>query len=70
MAEFKHTLKILLIGSPFGFLILDVASWWLTKYWPDFAMLIIMSGIGYGIAAFIMISVSLAQMWFPRWTKK
>jgi hypothetical protein len=67
MAEFNPAWKVFLIGSPFGFLILDVLSWWLTKYWPEFATMILISGVGYGISAFIMLTVSLAQMWLPRW---
>ena len=67
MAEFNPAWKVFLIGSPFGFLILDVLSWWLTKYWSEFATMILISGVGYGISAFIMLTVSLAQMWLPRW---
>ena len=61
MAEFNHTLKVILIGSPFLFLILDVLSWWLTKYCPHFAVAIIISGFGYAIAAFIMLTEVLAS---------
>jgi hypothetical protein len=60
---FKPVLKSLLIFTPFGFLLLDVLSWWLTKYFPDAAVLTIAGGIGYSVASSIMILTSLYQMW-------
>lgn len=55
--------KAALIFTPFGFLIIDVISWWLTKLDPNFAWLVIIGGFGYGIAAAVMIFTSLYQMW-------
>jgi hypothetical protein len=67
-AEFPQRLQVLLIVTPFGFLILDILSWWLTKYIPIFAYLTMIGGIGYSIASTIMIFTSLMQMWLPkRW---
>lgn len=55
--------KGLLIFTPFGFLIVDVVSWWLTKWNPNFAWLVIIGGFGYVIASSVMILTSLYQMW-------
>lgn len=55
--------KAILIVTPFAFLIMDVASWWLTKMNPDFAWLVIIGGFGYSLASTIMIFTSLYQMW-------
>ena len=55
-------LKILAIGFPFGFLILDVLSWWLTKWTPGFAWLTIIGGIGYSVASTFMWFTSMYQM--------
>lgn len=55
--------KAVLIFTPFGFLIADVISWWLTKLDPNFAWLVIIGGFGYSIASTIMIFTSLYQMW-------
>jgi hypothetical protein len=58
--------KAILVFTPFGFLIIDVFSWWLTKWNPNFAWLVIIGGFGYSLAATIMIFTSLYQMWiFP-----
>ncbi len=55
-------LKILAIAFPFGFLILDVFSWWLTKWSPGFAWLTIIGGIGYSVASTFMWFTSMYQM--------
>lgn len=59
---FSPIVKSLLIFTPFIFLIIDVASWWLTKMNPGFAWLVMLGGIGYSIASTIMIFSSLYQM--------
>jgi len=66
MAEFPSRWQILLIATPFAFLILDVLSWWLTKFFPEFAWLTMIGGIGYSLASTVMLFTSLAQMWLPR----
>lgn len=55
-------IKILAIAFPFGFLIIDVFSWWLTKLSPDFAYLTIIGGIGYSLASTFMWLTSMYQM--------
>lgn len=70
MAEFNQRWKIFLISTPFAFLVLDVASWWLTKFWPGCAWITMIGGLGYSLAAMVMFAVSFAQMWMPRWTNK
>jgi hypothetical protein len=60
MAEFSQPWKLILISTPFAFLVLDVAFWWITM----------LGGFGYSMAAMVMFATSFAQMWRPRWTKK
>ncbi len=66
MAEFPMRWKLMLISTPFAFLILDVLSWWLTKLMPAFAWLTMIGGIGYSLASSVMIFTALVQMWVPR----
>ena len=63
---YSNWLKSLLIFTPFAFLILDVASWWLTKMNPNFAWLVIIGGFGYSLASTVMIFTSLYQMWLSK----
>ncbi len=60
---FSTLIKSILISIPFGFLIADVAAWWLTKLNPGFAWVVIIGGFGYSLASTIMIFSSLYQMW-------
>lgn len=75
LAQHPQRWKLILISTPFAFLILDVLSWWLTKYIPAFAWLTMIGGFGYSLASTIMIFTSLVQMWLPQdkwlayWTK-
>lgn len=55
-------LKILAIAFPFGFLIMDILSWWLTKLNPGFAWFTILGGIGYSLASTFMWITSMYQM--------
>jgi hypothetical protein len=61
-----HLLKITAIAAPYAFLVLDVFSWWATKYVPQAAYLTIVGGFGYSMASAYMILTSLWQMWFKR----
>jgi hypothetical protein len=70
MAEFNQRWKLILISTPFAFLVMDVASWWLTKFWPGCAWITMVGGVGYSLAAVVMFATSFAQMWLPRWTQK
>lgn len=60
---FNKITKAIIIFFPFLFLIVDISAWWLTKFDPAFAWLVIIGGIGYSIASTIMILTSLYQMW-------
>ncbi len=60
---FSPLAKAFLIFTPFGFLILDIAAWWLTKLNPHFAWLVLIGGFGYSLASTVMIFSSLYQMW-------
>ncbi len=64
---FKPLTKAILIFTPFGFLIVDILSWWLTKLDPNFAWLVIIGGFGYSMASTVMIFASLYQMWITPW---
>ena len=48
---------------PYVFLLIDIASWWLTKLNPHFAWLVIIGGIGLAFSFVFMWTVSMYQMW-------
>ncbi|OAI28195.1 MULTISPECIES: hypothetical protein [Methylomonas] len=51
------------VVMPYLFLLIDIASWWLTKLNPHFALLVILAGAGLGVAFVFMWTVSMYQMW-------
>lgn len=55
-------LKIAAIAFPFVFLIVDILSWWMTKWVPGFAWLTIIGGFGYSLASTFMWLASMYQM--------
>ena len=59
----SRLVKSIVIFIPFAFLIIDVFSWWVTKWYPNFAIVTIIGGFGYSLNAAFMILASLYQMW-------
>lgn len=57
--KFKYPAIIM----PYLFLLIDIASWWLTKLNPHFAWLVIVAGAGLGVSFAFMWCVSMYQMW-------
>jgi hypothetical protein len=57
--KFKYTAIVM----PYLFLLIDIASWWLTKLNPHFAWLVIIAGVGLSLSFAFMWCVSMYQMW-------
>ena len=65
----KHVpilLKAAAIAMPFLSQVLDIASWWLTKFEPMVAWLVIIGGGGMALAFGFMWAVSMYEMWLMR----
>ena len=56
--------KCIILMTPFVAIILDIGSWYLTKLFPPFAWMVMISGGFMGMAFAIQVSISLYQMWF------
>ena len=58
--------RVLLVSIPYLSIIMDIGSWWGTKYLdPTFAYVVIAGGILMGAALAAQIFISLWQMWAP-----
>ncbi|CAG7857224.1 hypothetical protein MCAMS1_01972 [biofilm metagenome] len=55
--------KCIAVGMPYIFLVTDILSWWLTKFFPMFAWLVILAGIGMGVSFMFMWFTSIMEMW-------
>jgi cytochrome c5 len=56
-------MKCIAVGMPYVFLIADIISWWLTKFFPQFAWLVIIAGMGMGVSFMFMWATSILEMW-------
>lgn len=58
--------KASVIAMPYVFLITDIGSWWLTRYTPMGAWLVLIGGSGMAMAFAIMWVWSMYQMWIQK----
>ncbi len=65
--NFSETTSILIkcvsVGMPYVFLISDILSWWLTKFHPMFAWIVIIAGMGMAISFMFMWATAILEMW-------
>ncbi len=64
LCEMPVWIKRLTVAIPFFFLVGDILSWYIAKFIPGFAYVIIANGTLMGIAFGGQLLVSLYQMWF------
>lgn len=57
-------LKCAIIAVPFFAIVADIGSWYLTKLWPAFGWVVMISGVLMGVSFAIEWVVSIYQMWF------
>lgn len=62
----SDVLKNVIIATPFVAIILDIASWWLTKVSTPFAYVVVVGGALMGASFAVQWLVSMYQMWFYR----
>ncbi len=62
----NEKLKMALIIFPFGSLMMDIFSWWLTKLTPVFAVTVFVGGILTVIAFLVQFVISLISIWSKR----
>lgn len=55
--------RLTIIVLPYLAMWADIASWWITKYEPVFAYVVVGSGVLIGLALAVQIFVSLWEMW-------
>ena len=60
--------KSLIIAIPFIAIVIDIASWYLTKLHPAFAMVVIISGGFMGVSFAFQWIVSMYQIWFYKYS--
>jgi hypothetical protein len=58
--------RVLIITVPYFTIWADIGSWWITKYYPVFAYVVLIGGGLMGLALGAQIFISLWEMWFGK----
>lgn len=66
LSDINVIAKRITVAIPFIAMLLDVLSWYITKYLPGFAYVVVTAGALMGASMGTQILVSLYQMWFHR----
>jgi hypothetical protein len=66
MSEISWSWRSLVIAIPYLAVWSDIGSWWITKYEPLFAYVVVVGGALMGLALGVQIFFSLWEMWFAR----
>lgn len=56
--------KVAVIVAPFAAIVIDIGSWYLTKFDPSFALIVVLSGGAMGLSFAIEWFISMYQLWF------
>jgi hypothetical protein len=64
LSEVPVQMRVILVTVPYLSIVMDIGSWWGTKYLdPVFAYIVIAGGVLMGLALAGQIFISLWQMW-------
>lgn len=66
MSELPRPWRLVVIVTPYFAIWADIGSWWITKYEPVFAYVVVSGGALMGGALGVQILTSLWQMWIGR----
>lgn len=64
LCEMPVLVKRITVAIPFIAMLLDILSWYVTKVYPEFAVVVVAAGGLMGLSFGAQILVSLYQMWF------
>jgi hypothetical protein len=64
LTQVSGTLRLAIIAMPYLAIWADIGSWWITKYLPIFAYVVLIGGGLMGLALAAQIIISLWEMWF------
>ncbi len=64
---FRATVVVL----PYVAIVFDIGSWWLTKFFPVFGVIVVMGGALMALSMGLQVLMSLWEMWLPApWVRK
>ena len=63
MSDLRRGLRMVVVVTPFIAIWADIGSWWITKYQPLFANVVVIGGALMGLALVVQVFCSLWEMW-------
>lgn len=66
LADLRPWLKVTLIVTPFAAMLADILAWFLTKWDPIYAYVVLIGGSLLGLSLTLQVLISLWQLWIPR----
>lgn len=63
LSEMALTWRVLILALPYLTIWADIGAWWITKYEPVFAWVVVIGGVVIGLTLAAQIFVSLWEMW-------
>ena len=66
LSVMRTWLKVSLIVLPFAAMFADILAWFLTKWDPVYAYVVVIGGGLLGVSLIVQVLVSLWQLWFFR----
>jgi len=63
LCEMPVLIKRIMVAIPFVAMAADIFSWFITKVYPEFAVVVVIAGALMGISFMMQIAISLYQMW-------
>jgi len=65
LSRIAQSVRVTIVVLPYLSIIADIGSWWLTKFFPIFGVVVVVGGALMGVALGFQIVVSLWEMWLP-----
>lgn len=65
LSRIATPIRVGIVVLPYLAIIADIGSWWLTKFFPVFGVIVVVGGGMMGLALGTQIIVSLWEMWLP-----
>jgi hypothetical protein len=65
LSRIPSPLRIAIVVLPYVAIVFDIGSWWLTKFFPIFGVVVVVGGALMGASLGLQLIISLWEMWFP-----
>jgi hypothetical protein len=65
LSRITTRLRVTIVVLPYLAIIADIGSWWLTKFFPIFGVVVVIGGALMALSFGLQVGISLWEMWLP-----